>query len=336
MKIIKITYRLVSLLAVCLFVAPAFAQPDTAPNKTDAQGRKQGEWKKYYPEGTPQYEGKFKDNKPVGEFIRYFEDGSVQAKINYAPDGVERAKIFYPGSEVVMAQGNYINQKKDSIWLFHSATQVLTSSESYRNDEKNGITTIYYSDGSVSEKIEFKDGVKNGEWLQYFDDGTLKLSANVVEGVKYVGEFTSYYPNGSKLQTGKYVDGLKHSSWYNYHEDGSIEIIYVYRFGKVTEEHPQNGVFDAYFPNDIKRYEYTFKNGKKNGVFREYYNKGEWITKEEVDNFGNAYPIQKLEGIQIRREGNYKDGELNGELKYYTESGKLEKTETYNMGKLLD
>lgn len=330
---LKNTILLVGALA---FSICAYAQPGSKINKTDSQGRKQGLWQKYYPTDTMQYQATFVNDKPVGELIRFYEDGSLQAIINYDADGVERAELFYPETGETMAQGNYINQKRDSIWLFFSDRGILTSSETYEKGLKNGLTTIYYTTGSVSEKITFKDDIKNGSWEQYFEDGTLKLKANVVDGIKFVGEYVSYYSNGKILQKGKFVDGLKHSSWYDYNEDGSIEIIYVYRFGKVEEEHPQNGVFDAYYPNDIKRSEYTYKNGKKHGPFKEYYQLGEWVTEEETDNFGNAYPVQRLYGTQVRREGKYKEGELNGEVIYYEENGKIDKKEVYNSGELID
>ena len=319
------------LLAIC-----AFAQPGSAPNKTDSKGLKQGLWQKFYPTDTMHYQATFVDGKPVGELIRFYEDGSLQAIVNYDKDGVERAELFYPETGEVMAQGNYKNQKRDSIWLFFSDRGVLTSSESYKNGEKDGITTIYYADGSVSEKITYKNDVKNGEWLQFFEDGTPKLKSNVVDGIKYTGEYISYFSSGKLLQKGKYVDGLKHGSWYNYNEDGSIEIIYVYRFGKVKSEHPQNTVDEAYFPNDIKRYEYTYKDGKKNGPFKTYYEMGEWVTEEESDKFGNTYPVQRLYGTQVRSEGTYKDDLLHGEIIYYTEKGKVEKKEIYNLGELVD
>lgn len=332
----KNIFKLIAVSAFVLIAIRGNAQPGAAPNKTDEKGRKQGLWQKYYPTDTMQYQASFVDGKPVGEFIRFYEDGSLQGIINYTESGVERAELFYPETGEVMAKGNYTDQKRDSIWLFYSEIGVLTSSETYKNGEKNGMNIIYYSDGSVSEKIMFKDDKKNGEWLQFFEDGTPKLSANVVDGIKYVGEYVSYFPDGKKYQTGKYVDGLKHSSWYTYLEDGSIDIIYVYRYGKVKETHPQNGVFDDYYPNDIKRYEYTYKNGKKDGPFKEYYEKGEWVTEQESDNFGNTYPVQRLHGTQVRREGKYKEGALNGEMIYYTEKGKVEKKETYKLGELID
>lgn len=311
------------------------AQPKEAMNKTDANGKKQGHWEKHYPSGKIQYKGEFKNDKPIGLFTRYYEDGSVQAKINYDSDGVERAKIFYPRTGNLMAQGNYIDQKKDSIWLFYSEDGVLTNSETYKNNRKNGMSIIYYSNGSISEKVNYINDQKSGKWEQFYENGNPKLSATVEDGIKYMGEFISYYPNGNKQQSGKYVDGMKHSSWYFFNEDGSIETIHVFRYGKFVEEHPQNGLFDEYYPNDIKRHEYTYKNGKKNGPFREYYNQGEWVTEEATDEFGYSYPVQRLKGIQIMREGRYKDDQLDGEIKYYDENGKLTKKEFYQNGNLI-
>ena len=41
-------------------------------NKTDEMGRKQGKWVKYK-DGVKFYEGEFKDDKPTGEFLRYYK-----------------------------------------------------------------------------------------------------------------------------------------------------------------------------------------------------------------------------------------------------------------------
>ena len=42
-------------------------------NKTDANGKKQGDWKKYYENGFVRYQGQFKDDKPVGTFNYYYD-----------------------------------------------------------------------------------------------------------------------------------------------------------------------------------------------------------------------------------------------------------------------
>jgi len=305
-------------------------------NRVDSEGNKHGDWLETNDDGIPIYRGQFEHGNPVGTFERYHEDGSLQAVLRYKNQRETYAKLFYPGGEVVMAEGKYLNQKRDSSWSFYSTEGVLTSKESYKKGQKEGLTEIYYADGSISERIHFEDGVKHGVWEQYFENGQPKLKAKVVDGVMYDGQYTAYYPEGRKMVEGKYVDGKKESSWYHFNEDGSIEIIYVYRGDRVAEEYPKNGVFEEYWPNDIKRSEYTYKEGKKHGPFREWYNKGEWRDEERVDEFGNRYPVQKLHGTQLRREGEYREGELHGEVITYEEDGSVKEKNTYEMGDLVD
>jgi hypothetical protein len=58
---------ILSLLAISVIVS---GQSGTEINKTDQQGRKQGQWIKKYPNGNIQYEGIFRDDHPVGEIKR--------------------------------------------------------------------------------------------------------------------------------------------------------------------------------------------------------------------------------------------------------------------------
>lgn len=314
-----------------LCIIPFFAEAQT--NQTDDKGRKQGEWVKTHPEtGKVAYRAEFKDDEPVGTTERYYADGSLKARIRHLGGGTDRAKIFHPEGGGLLATGKYKDRQRDSIWLFFDADSTLTAEESYRNGKKNGMSRTYYPDGSISEKSMFKDGLRHGEWRQYYPDGNLKLEANVIEGVKYDGKFVNYHPNGKPSLEGEYVDGKRESSWYTYHESGAIEVIHVYREGKIISEHPQNGQFDKYFPDDIKRSEYTYKDGKKHGPFKEYYRQGEWRTEEVEDEFGGTRPVQRLYGTQVMREGEYREDELHGEVITYTPKGKLEKRERFDMG----
>lgn len=321
--------RAAILLCCVLFSFFAEAQP----NRTDDKGRKQGEWMQLH-EGTdiPAYRTEFKDDRPVGTTERYYKDGSLQARIDHGKSGTDRAEIFYPEKGGLMANGNYVNRERDSTWRFFDAEGNLKAEETYRKGVKHGISRIYFEDGSLSEKVTYAEGVKHGEWEQYYPNGNLKLKATVREGVSYEGEFTNFHPNGKPMLKGKYTDGKRESSWYTYKESGAVEVIHVYREGKVVSEHPQNGEFEKYYPDDIKRSMHTYKNGKKHGPFREYYRQGEWRTEEAVDEFGNARPVQRLYGTQVMREGRYYEDELHGEVITYTEKGRVKKREHYEKG----
>ncbi|MCH2213647.1 MAG: hypothetical protein MK086_00615 [Flavobacteriales bacterium] len=303
-------------------------------NQLDENGEKHGLWQPTYENGQFKYNGHFEHGIPVGIFMRWYDDGSLQGEINHRTKEVSYAKLFYPQTGVKMAEGIYLKQRRDSVWNFYSEDGVLTSKESYREGLKNGLAEIFYPDGSIAERAVFANDEKNGLWEQFFNNGRRKLKAHVIEGLKYDGEYTTYYTDGMKLEQGNYVNGKKESSWYLFNEDGSIHMIYVYRDDEIEEEFPKNGTFETYWDNDIKRAEYTYKDGLKNGPFKEWFNQGEWKNEERIDEYGNKYPIQKLHGTQISREGAYKKGKLDGEIVTYTTGGKVKERLTYRMGEL--
>ena len=62
----------------------ALCQTETSINQTDSRGRKQGHWIKKYPDQTILYEGYFKDDHPVGEFRRYYEDKTLKSVLQFS------------------------------------------------------------------------------------------------------------------------------------------------------------------------------------------------------------------------------------------------------------
>ena len=66
------------------------------------------------------FEGQFKDDFPIGEFVYYDESGAVKVRNNYSSDGSVAESVMYSDSGVVVAQGNYKNKRKDGLWRFFS------------------------------------------------------------------------------------------------------------------------------------------------------------------------------------------------------------------------
>ena len=77
-------FIIASLLAISVC---ASSQTETHINITDQQGMKQGHWIKKYPNENIMYDGYFKDDHPVGEFKRYYEDQSLKSVLIYSDDG---------------------------------------------------------------------------------------------------------------------------------------------------------------------------------------------------------------------------------------------------------
>ncbi len=93
---------------------------DTSFNNIDDNGLKQGHWKKYYDDGNPEYEGYFKNDKPVGEFKRFFPGNKIKAIMNYKEDGkTVKATLFYQNAKKA-AEGTFIDMKKDGQWKYFS------------------------------------------------------------------------------------------------------------------------------------------------------------------------------------------------------------------------
>src|SRR5512133_963446 len=131
--------RFFSFLFLVLFSAGLLAQSDTIFNQTDANNRKQGYWKKNYPNGKPMYKGFFKDDKPAGEMRRYFESGALKAVMNYDISGENAfTKIFYEDGSPA-AEGKYTGSLKDSIWTYYSYySRKISAIESYSKGKREG------------------------------------------------------------------------------------------------------------------------------------------------------------------------------------------------------
>lgn len=213
MKII-LTYLL-------LLIGPAtFAQV----NQKDAQGRKQGAWKKTYPGSTVlKYSGQFKDDKPVGKFIFYYESGSVQAVVVHRKDGKTSDAQLLHQSGYLMARGKYVNEKKDSAWVFYDDRGVISSQENYKNGELDGQRVVYYEpvngEYRVAKYDYWKNGVRDGEYKRYHPNTELAEAGKWVNG-KREGKVTHYWPNGRTQKVESWQDGKKHGFWITYDESG--------------------------------------------------------------------------------------------------------------------
>lgn len=220
-----------------LFSTVTFAQ--TAPNVTDAAGKKQGHWIKLDEDKKKIYEGHFENNIPVGTFTYYYDSGIPWSISVFSKNGtVARAKMFDAGGKLT-GEGKFINQKKDSVWKFYNQEGKLLSDEVYLNGVKNGPARVYYSNGQISEEKIWKNDVLEGPCKKYFESGQLKYSGAYSKN-KVEGKVTYYYASGKVDAEGMYVNDLKNGPWKYYKEDGTIIRTDTYQWGKMIETTDKN------------------------------------------------------------------------------------------------
>jgi antitoxin component YwqK of YwqJK toxin-antitoxin module len=212
-------------IAVCLLLGISvhgLSQMDQSINQTDKGGMKQGRWIKKYPKGNIMYDGYFINDKPNGEFKRFYDDNTLKSVLIFSKNGAEAmATLYYPNG-LVASTGKYVNQLKEGKWRFFSSTSkdILISEAEYSGDKRNGLLINYYPDGKVAEKIHYKNDLKHGEYLKYYPDGTLTLKTNYNNG-KLNGRFEAYFENGKPEINGQYKDNLREGPWIIYKKDGS-------------------------------------------------------------------------------------------------------------------
>lgn len=199
-------------------------------NQVDSQGRKQGEWVKFFDEQgyghVMRYKGEFKNDKPIGKFVYYYPSKKVRAIIVHEENSPRSEAFFYYENEALTSHGIYRNGEKDSIWTNFTESGFYSTEETYRNGELNGKRTIFYGEALSDKKQklplrvdQYKDGELNGESIEYFPDSKIKTKATYKDGAK-VGIVMHYHPNGKPSIEEHWKNRKKHGLWKTFDESG--------------------------------------------------------------------------------------------------------------------
>jgi antitoxin component YwqK of YwqJK toxin-antitoxin module len=225
------------LISSCLAVsAIAVCQNQTELNTADSKGLKQGHWIKKYPNNSVMYDGFFKDDHPVGEFKRYYENSILKSVLIYSSDGNEANATIYDDNGFISSKGKYINQQKEGKWQFFSSITdgYLICEEIYSKNLKNGPSLKFYSDSTIAERINYVKDVRHGEWIQYYPNGSICLKSNYLNG-KINGLFEVWFENGKIEFSGRYKYEIRDGTWFIYNKEGSVKYRIEYKDGETKD-----------------------------------------------------------------------------------------------------
>lgn len=247
--------------------AVSAGQQQTDLNKTDQQGRKQGQWIKKYPNGNIMYEGTFRNDKPVGEFRRYNTDKSLKSVLIYSTDNREADATIYHPNGFVASRGKYVDQLKEGKWKFYSSviSGYMINEENYSKNIRNGLSLKYYPDSTIAEKVNYVKGIREGEWMQYHPNGKLFLKASYTHG-KLNGKFQSWHPNGKPEYSGSYKNDMRDGNWQVFTEKGTLKYEINYVDGVTKDRHVDTDI--AGFFDKIEKNSGKIADPEKTGEFR--------------------------------------------------------------------
>lgn len=214
-----------------IFFSLIFSFSTNAQTQTDANGKKQGYWKKK-DEKTNKliYEGLFKDDKPQGIFKYYYPHDTIKAIMNFKQDGkIAYSTMFHPTGKK-MAYGKYIGEDKDSVWTYFDEKAILISKETYLKGKKDGVEFVYFPDGVVSEERKYKMGKMEGSFKLYYDKNLVKSEGLYLNG-QLEGKNAFYFPNGVTAAVGYYKNGYKTGPWIYRDKTGKVKEKELYKAG---------------------------------------------------------------------------------------------------------
>lgn len=197
------------------------------------------------------------------------------------------------------------------------------------------------SSGSFYCLEEFKDYIEASDLKNYIFNEIQDSNTFIPEPEPEIEEIEEkeYYENRNLKYEGLTRLGLRVKEWKFYYENGKLQFIGDYKYGE------QDGIWKIFYENgnikNIANYDY----GKLVGLVRNYEEDGKFSSTTYYEEGSNLTKWQFFykDGKSIEKEGTaYDMGEeaekrwiIDGEWKYYSKAGKLQKIETYENGEII-
>lgn len=223
---------ILTILAVLVWFAVA---AQNTLNYTDGNELKQGWWKKTYPNGRTLYEGRFENNKPVGEWRRYHENGKLKALLVHSEKSDSTWAKLYDTDGKLTAEGLYIDEKKNGMWIYFSEGRKI-SEDNYADGSKEGMSRTFYATGEVLEEIPWKDHKRNGKYRALYTNGKPFFECFYKDD-KRNGVCISYFEDGKIKLDAFYQNNLPEREWKFYNETG--ELLYTLQYANGLLQNPE-------------------------------------------------------------------------------------------------
>lgn len=160
----------------------------------------------YFPNGQIKFKGGYLQGERNGQWIRFFEDGTIYQIESYIKDVIQSRFVYFENGflqEVNFYENNlpsgswlffhengslielqqWLAGKKEGTWVNYYENGKIAVEENYKNDKKDGLFISYYENGQVKEQGLNFNGLLEGQMFEYFQDGTIKLEAVFEKGV---------------------------------------------------------------------------------------------------------------------------------------------------------
>ncbi len=313
-----------------------------------------------YPNGQTSSEGYLRDGKPDGYWKTYYESGQLKSfgkRTNYLLDSTW---IFFNEVGDTSLIINYKKDLKDGPRFTYGKDGIMM--EPYVKDVRQGEGKRFDRKHRLLQTIHFKDGFEEGVSPVFDTTGQLREIINYRRGFimtrevlnrydregKKHGYWKTFYDDWTVRTECYYRHGLRDGFYKEYDEKGNLKIIkkFVNDVEQVLQSDLKPLVLKhEYYPNGKVKREASFRDGKREGIWREFdeegnviksqtYKKGSLVGEGIVDTDGKRRGEYKefYSDSTLRAEGIFVDGERSGEWKFYYPNGQLQEIGSYDKG----
>ncbi|TCP24677.1 antitoxin component YwqK of YwqJK toxin-antitoxin module [Tenacibaculum skagerrakense] len=211
----------VNLLIILSFVVSSFIAFSQKTNQLDANGKRDGIWRKFYDNGDIRYEGEFQNGKEIGTFTFYNQGSSYPSIVKIFSKKSDTATVKFFNKSRVKTTGKMVGKKRVGKWIYYFEDgKRVFSEENYKDGLLNGVVKNFYDNGNVTEETHYKEGKKHGSSKIYTENGVLIEDVNYVDG-KLNGLAKYFDIKGVIKEKGIYADGARAGKW-EYYIDGEV------------------------------------------------------------------------------------------------------------------
>ncbi|WP_172843093.1 toxin-antitoxin system YwqK family antitoxin [Ichthyobacterium seriolicida] len=308
-------------------------------------------------------EGFMYNGKPNGYWKTYYPNGNLKSEGNRKSFVLDSIWTFYNSDSSVKEKITYVNGKKDG--LSHSFLNDKIHIETpFKSNIISGTLKEYFTNETLKKELNYLNGELHGDGYEYDKDGNIITIYKYKSGVlnkrlvinrfnmydKKQGIWISFYPDKVFKSKGFYNDGLKDGYFRFFGPDGKLLYIEKYINGvldKKNREVSKIKTSKEFYPNMSVKRKSNLINGNLDGIQREYDERG--IVKKSfvyengiliqeggiIDDNGLKNGFWKYyKNDKLNSCGNYVNGQKQGIWKYYYPNGVLEQEENFLDGKL--
>ncbi len=170
--------------------------------------KKEGLYKKYYPNGNIRKLCYYINDEKNGECIKYSDNGNVVCIINYV-NGIKHGKyVEYYFNGNLETEVNYCNGILQGEYKIYYDNQQLKEIGYYTDGVIQGIRQMYYKNGYISKILTFTSYPKSIEYKIYYasENGKICMIGNSTNG--YLDDLIIYFLNGNPKINFKRIDKM--------------------------------------------------------------------------------------------------------------------------------